>query len=288
MLNFVERLLCGVVAAGPVPSHVAFVMDGNRRFSSKQQQAAAYGHSCGAHALKTVAAACAAAGVRVVSVFAFALANFYRNPPEVEALLSLAENTFKDPQWIRGFLMAEGIRLAVVGDLSFVGPQLQAAAAAAERETRSNSRMLLRICVSYGARHEVYRVTAPLQQQQQQQQQQQRDLLAVSGVRAPLPTEAAAAAAAEAPAAAAAAASDYTPPPLLPPEPLCIQLRSSLTKGLLKADKPTSELGKAFWRALQGGDCPLPELLIRTSGEARLSDFLLCEVQQQQQQQQQR
>ena len=48
-----------------------------------------------------VAAACAAVGVRVVSVYGFALGNFHRDPQEVRGLLGLAEALFRDPQWIQ-------------------------------------------------------------------------------------------------------------------------------------------------------------------------------------------
>ena len=35
-LNFFQRALCAVVATGPVPKHVAFIMDGNRRFARQR------------------------------------------------------------------------------------------------------------------------------------------------------------------------------------------------------------------------------------------------------------
>ncbi|KAL8272212.1 hypothetical protein Esti_003877 [Eimeria stiedai] len=306
MLSRLDRFLCWVLSGGPVPSHVAFVMDGNRRFARQRNEETTEGHKQGAEALKRVTAACAAVGVRVVSVYGFALGNFHRHPKEVKGLLRLAEALLRDPLWIQDFLMAERIRLVVVGDLSFVGPRLRAAAAAAEKETRHNKRLLLRLCVSYGARHEVYRALTAHQQpqqqqeQQQQQQEQQQELddsssaVAAEGPRLPegasgveTPQAGASPPAATATAAAAAAEGE----PLLPPPrsrtPICEQLRSLLPQNSWQPDELTRRYAKAFWVSLQGGDYALPEVLIRTSGEARLSDFLLCEVHQQQQRPQQ-
>ncbi|XP_026193818.1 uncharacterized protein LOC34623665 [Cyclospora cayetanensis] len=244
MLNWFDRLLCWVLSGGSIPLHVAFVMDGNRRFARKKMQSAWKGHAEGAEALKKIATACAAVGIRVVSVYGFALGNFHRTPEEVEGLLGLAEAIFKDPDWIQGFLMSERIRLVVVGDLSFVGDRLREAAAAAERETAGNDRLLLRLCVSYGARHEVHRITSPLH-------------LENEGSGSAAPQWAALSKAEQHSSRRGAAAA------------VC----AAAAVGLLH-----SQLGTAFFMALQGGNCPLPDMLIRTSGEARLSDFLLCEV----------
>lgn len=41
-----------------------------------------------------------AVGVRTVSVYGFALGNFYRVPEEVTGLLALAETLFCETQWI--------------------------------------------------------------------------------------------------------------------------------------------------------------------------------------------
>ena len=48
--NFLLRIL----AAGPIPKHVAFVMDGNRRYARKNQLAVQEGHSEGYVALRRV------------------------------------------------------------------------------------------------------------------------------------------------------------------------------------------------------------------------------------------
>lgn len=57
----------------------------------------------------------------------------------------------------RGFFNAKGVKIRVVGDLSFVGHRLRNAARLAEEKTRHNCRLTLRICVAYGSRNEVTR-----------------------------------------------------------------------------------------------------------------------------------
>lgn len=49
-----ERLLLCVLAAGPVPRHVAFIMDGNRRYARINHKRVSQGHADGYLALKRV------------------------------------------------------------------------------------------------------------------------------------------------------------------------------------------------------------------------------------------
>lgn len=52
--RLVQRLLVAVLATGPLPQHVAFIMDGNRRFAQKNNLRLADGHDAGLRALVQV------------------------------------------------------------------------------------------------------------------------------------------------------------------------------------------------------------------------------------------
>jgi hypothetical protein len=49
-----QRLLIRILSAGPVPKHVAFIMDGNRRYARRRNQKVQYGHRLGFVALRRV------------------------------------------------------------------------------------------------------------------------------------------------------------------------------------------------------------------------------------------
>lgn len=53
-VNQVRELLIGSVRQGPVPQHVAFVMDGNRRFARNHKIETVEGHNLGFEALAKV------------------------------------------------------------------------------------------------------------------------------------------------------------------------------------------------------------------------------------------
>lgn len=46
-LSWFERLAVNVLKCGPIPKHVAFIMDGNRRFANKLGVQKIEGHSKG-------------------------------------------------------------------------------------------------------------------------------------------------------------------------------------------------------------------------------------------------
>lgn len=53
-MNQVRELVIGAVSQGPVPQHIAFVMDGNRRFARSHKIETAEGHNLGFESLAKV------------------------------------------------------------------------------------------------------------------------------------------------------------------------------------------------------------------------------------------
>ena len=53
-ISQVRELLIGALRQGPIPKHVAFIMDGNRRFARSHNIETAEGHNLGFEALARV------------------------------------------------------------------------------------------------------------------------------------------------------------------------------------------------------------------------------------------
>jgi undecaprenyl pyrophosphate synthase len=56
-LSHVKEILIGALRQGPIPRHVAFVMDGNRRFARNHRIENVEGHNLGFEALARVSSA---------------------------------------------------------------------------------------------------------------------------------------------------------------------------------------------------------------------------------------
>jgi ditrans,polycis-polyprenyl diphosphate synthase len=59
-MDYFRRTLLSILSAGPVPQHIGFVMDGNRRYARQRNQEVQEGHYAGFQALRKVDTFCPA------------------------------------------------------------------------------------------------------------------------------------------------------------------------------------------------------------------------------------
>ncbi|XP_010146926.1 PREDICTED: dehydrodolichyl diphosphate synthase isoform X3 [Eurypyga helias] len=93
-LTIIERFCANIIKAGPMPKHVAFIMDGNRRYAQKCHVERQEGHSQGFDKLAQTLRWCLNLGIREVTVYAFSIENFKRSKEEVDGLMDLARQKF--------------------------------------------------------------------------------------------------------------------------------------------------------------------------------------------------
>ena len=156
-----------------VPRHVAIIMDGNNRWAKKRFLPGVAGHKAGVKAVREVIETCAEAGVEVLTLFAFSSENWKRPADEVSALMELFMAALR--REVKK-LDKNGIRLKILGDCSRFHPDLQAAIAAAERQTADNSRFVLQIAANYGGRWDITQAARQLALRVQQGELQPEDI----------------------------------------------------------------------------------------------------------------
>ncbi|KAH9636704.1 hypothetical protein HF086_003252 [Spodoptera exigua] len=84
-----------VVKTGRIPKHVAFIMDGNRRYAKKNSVDNCAGHYKGFDKLSETLKWCLDLGIPEVTVYAFSIENFKRSKEEVDGLMDLARDKFQ-------------------------------------------------------------------------------------------------------------------------------------------------------------------------------------------------
>lgn len=90
-----QSLVSSVLKLHSVPQHVAFIMDGNRRYAERNHMRKIEGHLFGYQRLIDALEWCFDLGIKCVSVYAFSLDNYKRSPQEVETLMQLAEEKLR-------------------------------------------------------------------------------------------------------------------------------------------------------------------------------------------------
>ena len=150
------------VTPGPVPGHVAIVMDGNGRWAQKRWLPRVAGHKQGVESLRNIVKACVERGVPVLTVFAFSSENWSRPAEEVSGLMDLLVMALSREV---PSLEKSGVRLHFPGDRSALSARVVAGLAAAELGTAHNSRLILNVCFNYGGRWDVVQAARRLAQQ---------------------------------------------------------------------------------------------------------------------------
>lgn len=141
---------------GPVPDHVAVIMDGNRRWAELRGLSAVEGHHAGERAAMRLVNAALRLGIRHLSVYAFSTENWDRSGEELAALFdSMADGITRGVEWLHEL----GVRVRWCGRRDRIDPSLAAALAVVESMTSDNDVLSLTLCLDYGGRDEL--VTAP-------------------------------------------------------------------------------------------------------------------------------
>ncbi|XP_040474993.1 dehydrodolichyl diphosphate synthase complex subunit DHDDS isoform X4 [Ursus maritimus] len=154
-LSLWERFCANIIKAGPMPKHIAFIMDGNRRYARKCQVERQEGHSQGFNKLAETLRWCLNLGVLEVTVYAFSIENFKRSKSEVDGLMDLARQKFSRLMEEQEKLQKHGVCIRVLGDLHLLPLDLQELIAQAVQATTNYNKCFLNVCFAYTSRHEI-------------------------------------------------------------------------------------------------------------------------------------
>ncbi len=204
-----ERQLLEKVREGPLPRHLAIIMDGNRRFAADHGLLIEIGHVRGKDKLEELLNWCLEVGIRILTVYGLSTENFRRSSDELTALMDLFARSFReianDPRVHR-----HHIRVRAIGHVGLLPKEVQEAIAIAEKATAAYTEYTYNVAIAYGGREEI-----------------------VDAIR---------------------------------------ELAGEVQAGRLRPDQIDSAMVSAH---LYTADLPDPDLVFRTSGEERISNFLL-------------
>lgn len=191
-------------------THLACIMDGNRRWATSRGMMPWAGHQEGVIAVRRTIAWCLSKQVRFLSLYAFSLENLSRPEHEKRVIFDLLVTKTEEEL---PHLLEHGVRVSFVGDRTLFGSDILRRCQQMEHATAHCKALILSVLFCYGARQEIVAAAQKLAQQ--------------------------------------AANSQIDP--------------SSITVDMFKHE---------LWT----GDIPDPDLIIRTGGYARLSNFMLFQA----------
>ena len=135
-------------------NHIAFIMDGNRRWVSAQSfnSLRANGLSAGSETLNLVVAWALEKNIPFLSVYALSIENLQRNDATLEQLYSLI-NSGSDEMWQK--MAQSGVQVRFVGDRTLFSSVVLENIEKVERATVDCAKLKLSILFCYGGQQEI-------------------------------------------------------------------------------------------------------------------------------------
>ncbi|KAL3636340.1 hypothetical protein CASFOL_020887 [Castilleja foliolosa] len=155
--NFLSKCICSIISIGPIPNHVAFIMDGNRRYAKLHNLEQGSGHRAGFSALTNMLKYCYELNVKYVTIYAFSIDNFKRRPEEVQSTMNLIQEKIEGLLEEGSIVNRYGLKVNFIGDLRLLSEPVRLSAERAMIATSSNSRAVLSICIAYTSTNEIIR-----------------------------------------------------------------------------------------------------------------------------------
>lgn len=186
-----------------LPSHIAFIMDGNGRWAAKRGLPRSAGHKAGTETIRMILEAALKLGVKYVTFYAFSIENWTRPEEEVSGLMNLFVDSLKREI---DELHRQGVVIKVCGRINELPRNVADEFNRAVELTKANNGITMILALNYGGRAEIVDAA-----------------------------------------------------------------RSAINGGIASADLDE----ESFREHLYLPEVPDPELIVRTSGELRISNFLL-------------
>jgi undecaprenyl diphosphate synthase len=191
-------------------THLAIIMDGNRRWARQNGFEAIKGHKIGSQQIENIVSECINIGVKYLTIFAFSSENWLRSAYEVKSLIALVKEYLNGDDINK--MISLGVRFKVIGQPEKFGADVVERIKHIEQQTAQNANIDLRVALSYGGRQEI------------------------------------------------------------------VDLVKNISLKALSGDVLPQDVNEEFCQKELCQDVPYPDLLIRTGGEQRVSNFLLWQL----------
>lgn len=149
-----EHGLVREIRGAPVPGHVGFILDGNRRHAKSLGRLPWEGHRLGSDTVEALVEWGREIGVRTMTLYAFSTENFSRAAEEVETLMALFAHRLTDLA-SDDRILENGVQVRVLGRLEMLPPEVLAAIRLVEGVTKGFDAYRLNFCIAYGGRQEI-------------------------------------------------------------------------------------------------------------------------------------
>ncbi|MDR1475371.1 MAG: di-trans,poly-cis-decaprenylcistransferase [Holosporales bacterium] len=136
-----------------IPTHIALIADGNRRWAKAHSLPGKLGHRRGLDTLEALIKTAASRGVKFFTSFIFSTENWKRTQEEIDYLMNLLEEQIMSRKIDE--YAEKGYKVRIVGDRSGLRPSIVKGIERAENLTKDNNLITVVFAINYGGRLDI-------------------------------------------------------------------------------------------------------------------------------------
>lgn len=133
--------------------HIAFIMDGNRRWAKKRGLPTLVGHAKGYNRIEPLVEHAQKRGIKHITFWAFSTENWKRDKKEVTYLLNLFRKILKGKSVSN--LIKKGGKIVVLGDIDPFPDDIKENIKKIVDDSKQNTNIIINIGLNYGGRAEI-------------------------------------------------------------------------------------------------------------------------------------
>lgn len=149
-----EKWLWHQIKKGGMPSHIAIILDGNRRWAKRKGLPPWMGHKEGAKKVRETLRWLLDCGIKIVTLYVLSTENLKRNPVELENLFNVFREYLKDALNDNTF-ERYGVKFKAIGELSLIPEDIRILIKKLEEKTSRYDNFYLNVAMAYGGRIEI-------------------------------------------------------------------------------------------------------------------------------------
>ena len=149
-----EKWLWHQIKKGGMPSHIAIILDGNRRWARRRGLPPWIGHKEGAKKVRETLRWLLDCGIKTVTLYVLSTENLKRNPVELEKLFNVFREYLKDALNDNTF-ERYGVKFKAIGELSLIPEDIRILIKKLEEKTSRYDNFYLNVAMAYGGRIEI-------------------------------------------------------------------------------------------------------------------------------------
>ena len=143
-----------------LPSHIAFILDGNRRWARKKNLPVYMGHQQGAENVKNLLEWCIKYKIKYLTIYCLSMDNLKRSEDELNKIFGMLKQylSFENIKKIN----QNGIDVEIIGNFDILPKDVADAIKKISKIDNENVKLHLQVCIGYSGKNEIITATQAL------------------------------------------------------------------------------------------------------------------------------